>query len=170
MTTALPEGCDFTALRSFFRRTWFRRLGVVQEVALGPCGIVYCDEHEVSLIDLMCTAVWIQHKQHQLPFDLDREDGMLNASYMSAHVDHDQGWFSAHHGKTPFLVDLLRYFRPFGVSEARDKVYALLGLTRWAASGHPLPSSLTPQYQKPLREVLRDATRVAIRESGDSGY
>ncbi|KAK5100735.1 hypothetical protein LTR24_000881 [Lithohypha guttulata] len=158
-TTPLPEGCDFTALRSFLRRTWFGRLWVVHEVALGPCGIVYCGEHEISLIDLMRTAIWIQHKQHQLPFDLDKEDGMLNASYMSAHVDHDQGWFSADHGKKPFLADLLRYFRPFGVSEARDIV--------WAASGQPLPSSLTPRYQKPLREVLRDTTRVAIQESGD---
>lgn len=166
-TTALPEGCDFAALRIFFRRTWFGRLWVIQEAALCPCGIAYCGEHEIPLIDLMRTVVWIQHKQHQLPFDLNKQDGMLNPSYMSAHVDHDQGWFSAGHGQKPFLADLLRYFRLFGVSEARDKVYALLGLTRWAASGQPLPLSLTPQYQKPLREVLRDTTRVAIHESGD---
>ena len=166
-TSALPEGCDFTALKMFFRRTWFGRLWVVQEAALGPCGVAYCGEHEIPLINLMRTAVWIQHKHHQLPFNLDKEDGMLNASYMSAHVDHEQGWFSISHGQTPFLADLLRYFRPFGVSEVRDKVYALLGLTRWTASGQPLPFALTPQYQKPLRDVLRDTTRVAIYESGD---
>ena len=112
-------------------------------------------------------AVWIQHKQHQLPFDLDKEEGMLNASYMSAYVDNEQGWFSARHGQRAFLADLFRYFRTFDVTNEADRVYSLLGLTRWHFQQQQYPQLVIPAYTKPVKDILRDATKAAIVESGD---
>jgi hypothetical protein len=129
-------------------------------------GLVHCGTSQISLLTMIRVAVWLQHKQHQLPFDLDKEGGMLNASYMSAYVDHEQGWFAKGHGKTPYLADLFRYFGTFDCSEPRDKVYALLGLSRWSAAGN-YPLDVFPDYTKSVRDVLRDATRAAICEVGD---
>ena len=166
-TTDLPKGLDFTAVRSIFSRPWFFRRWVVQESALAPKGVVSCGDLSMDLLQLFRVAVWIQHKQHKLPFDLDMEGGMLNASYMSAYVDHDEGWFSARYGQQVYLADLFRYFRTFEVTDSRDCVYALLGLSRWASQSQSLPALIAPDYHKPLRETVRDATRMAIHESKD---
>jgi hypothetical protein len=166
-TADLPKGLDFTAVRAIFRRPWFCRRWVIQESALAPKGVVYCGDLSMDMLQLFRAAVWMQHKQHKLPFDLDAEGGMLNASYMSAYIDHDEGWFSARYGQQVYLADLFRYFRTFDVTDSRDCVYALLGLSRWASRSEPLPAFLTPDYRKPLGEILRDATKMAIYESGD---
>ncbi|TRX87933.1 hypothetical protein FHL15_011165 [Xylaria flabelliformis] len=165
--TALPTECNFAALKKFCKRVWFRRLWVVQEVVLASTGVVYCGVFSMPLIRLARAAVWVHHKQHSLPFDLDAEQGMLNASYMSAYIDKKQGHFSRLHGPAPYLADLFRYFHSFRVSEPRDKVYAILGLTRFSSLDQALPASLVPNYEKPLGEVLVDATRMTIQESGD---
>lgn len=163
----LPEHVNFSAIRAMFRRPWFTRRWIVQESALAPKGVVYCGQNSMDMLQLFRSAVWIQHKQHRLPFDLDAEGGLLNASYMSAYVDHDEGWFSARHGQRVFLAALFRYFRTFNVTEPRDAVYALLGLSRWACQPSPMPPLITPDYSKPPRDVIRDAARMAISESGD---
>lgn len=163
----LPENVNFSAIQAMFRRPWFTRRWIVQESALAPKGVVYCGRNSMDMLQLFRSAVWIQHKQHKLPFDLDAEGGLLNASYMSAYVDHEEGWFSARHGQKVFLADLFRYFRTFNVTEPRDAVYALLGLSRWACQPSPMPSLITPDYSKPPRDVIRDAARMAINESGD---
>lgn len=56
-TTKLPNDCDFAALRTFYERTWFGRLWVVQEAALCTSGIVVCGKYEMGLIELMRASV-----------------------------------------------------------------------------------------------------------------
>ncbi|KAI7773656.1 hypothetical protein LA080_010201 [Diaporthe eres] len=163
----LPEKIDFSAIRAMFHRPWFTRRWIVLESALAPKGVVYCGQRSTDMLHLFRSAVWIQYKQHKLPFDLDAEGGLLNASYKSTYVDHDEGWFSARHGQRVFLADLFRYFRTFNVTEPRDAVCALLGLSRWACQPSPFPPLITPDYSKPPRDLIRDATKMAISESGD---
>ncbi|KAM7220139.1 Heterokaryon incompatibility protein (HET) domain containing protein [Rhypophila decipiens] len=165
-STPLPiSKINFPAIREIFSRPWFTRRWVVQESALPRTGTIYCGRaNQIDMLKFFRAAVWIQHKQHTLPFDLDREQGMLNASYMSAHVDHQQGWFSESGGQRRYLADLFRYFCTFEVTEGRDRVYALLGLSGFQRE---LNGLLRVDYERPLGEVLRDATRCAIQESGD---
>lgn len=92
--TDLPNDLDFKAVRALFRRLWFCRRWVIQESALALKGIVSCGKLSIDMLQLFRAAVWIHHKQHKLPFEFELEGGMLNASYMSAYVDHDEGWFS----------------------------------------------------------------------------
>jgi hypothetical protein len=165
--TDLPANINFTAIRLLFRRPWFTRRWIVQESALAPRGVIHCGQESMDMLQLFRSAVWIQHKQHKLPFDLDAERGILNASYMSAYVDHDEGWFAARHGQEIFLADVFRYFRAFNVTESCDAVYALLGLSRWACQPSPMPPLITPSYPKSPRDIFKDATKMAIVESGD---
>lgn len=70
-TTDLPANIDCSAIRVMFRRPWFTRRWIVQESALAPRGIVYCGQNSVDVLQLFRCAVWLHHKQHKLPFDLD---------------------------------------------------------------------------------------------------
>jgi hypothetical protein len=155
------------AVRQLFMRPWFTRRWVVQEAALSPDGLVRCGEYEMPIMSFVRAAVWIHHKQDHLPFDLEQEGGMLNASYISAHVDHEQGWFSRKHGQSQKLADLFRYFRTFDATVDHDRVYALLGLTQWHFQQLPLPDLIVPNYDLPISEVLANATRVATVEAAD---
>ncbi|CAK7211127.1 hypothetical protein SCUCBS95973_001025 [Sporothrix curviconia] len=170
-TTPLPPGVDFAAIQALFRRHWFGRRWVVQDSALAPRGRFYCRDSGTATLSMdmqqfFGAAVWIQHKQHVLPFDLDAEEGMLNAAYLSPYVNGEQGFFE-HDKQGICLADLLRSFRNFAVSDARDCVYALLGLTRWPSRGETLPALVTPDYHKTGSDVFHDATRLAMRETGD---
>jgi hypothetical protein len=169
-TTPLPETCDVQAMeavRQIFKRPWFTRRWIIQEAALSRDGLMCCGEHIMPIIPWFRAAVWIHHKQDHLPFDLEHEGGMLNASYMSAHVDREQGWFSRKHGQSQKLADLFRYFRTFDATVDHDRVYALFGLTQWHMEKQPLPDLIMPNYALPMSEVLADATRVATIEAGD---
>jgi len=121
----------------------------------------------MDMLQLYRAAVWIHLKPYKLPFDLDAGRGILNASYMSAYIDHDEGWFSARYGQQVYLADLFRYFRTFEVTDSQDCVYALLGLSGWESRGEALPAFITPDNHSPLGDILRDATKMAMRESGD---
>ena len=164
-TVPLPEGLDFDAIKALFRRPWFRRRWVVQESALARKGVFYCGEFSMDMLQLFRASCWIHHKQHTLSFDLDAEAGIMNASYMSRHVDHDQGYFTAEQVQDRHLADLFRSFQTFDVTESRDFVYALLGLSRWASTG--LPDLLKPDYLAPLEKIFTNAARMAIYESAD---
>ncbi|CAK7243621.1 MAG: hypothetical protein STHCBS139747_005147 [Sporothrix thermara] len=170
-TTPLPPGVDFAAIQALFRRHWFSRRWVVQESALAPRGRFYCRDRGTATLSMdmkqfFGAAVWIQHKQHVLPFELEDEEGMLNAAYLSPYVNHEQGFFE-HDKQGICMLDLLRSFRNFDVSDARDCVYALLGLTKWQSRGEPLPALITPDYHKTSSDVFQDAARQAMRETRD---
>jgi hypothetical protein len=69
-----------------------------------------------------------------------------------------------------WLSHLLRRSRQLDCSEPRDRVYAVLGMSRWKQDQlleAPLHCLLMPDYEKAVVDVYRDATRAAILESGN---
>ena len=65
---------------------------------------------------------------------------------------------------------LLDSGRRLGASDDRDKVFGFLGLADWFAlnrEGAGFPDWFSFDYSKPAADVFRDATRLAILETGE---
>jgi hypothetical protein len=67
----------------------------------------------------------------------------------------------------PSLKQLLLETMPLECSDDRDKVYALLGLTRWSKRRETIPLEVWPDYAKSTADCMRDVTSAVIREDTD---
>lgn len=52
--------------------------------------------------------------------------------------------------------------RLFNVTDARDRIVGVLGLTEWVFDEKALPQGLIPDYTKPIFAVFRDAFKAEI--------
>jgi hypothetical protein len=68
---------------------------------------------------------------------------------------------------SPRLKQLLLETIPLKCPDEKDKVYALLGLTRWTQRRKATPLEVWPDYSKSVTECMRDATCAVIREDAN---
>jgi hypothetical protein len=138
----------------------FRRLWTIQEVALSPEGVCYCGDVRFPLLDVLRAAVWVTYHGHFMPTGLRTKVSSLGP--IANFADHKFGWSIRGTDKVPALSYLLDFVQHYETTDPGDKISATLGLTKWILGGERLPSSLVPNYQKYLREVLRDVTKFII--------
>ncbi|KAK5744567.1 hypothetical protein LTR17_001962 [Elasticomyces elasticus] len=139
---------------------WFRRLWTLQEAALAPKNTVVLGTSQFDLLDMLRALMWWAYGG--LPASsMEAQAGILCIRESHAYIDHDQGRMT---GRFPGITDLLVCSTAFEKSEPRDGVFAGLSLL----SGPPAPL-LTPDYNKPVSEILQIATRLALLEKGDLG-
>ncbi|OQN99162.1 hypothetical protein B0A48_15011 [Cryoendolithus antarcticus] len=123
--------------------TWFRRLWVMQEVALPSRTIVHFEGAQIDLLHIRQMISCLSLDPYQ---DRDVCEKIVNVTNL-ANLQMDE------------LLDTALFF---DVTEKRDTVYGMLGLF-WRARDLPeLPLPLVPDYTKDPSAVLRDATRFAI--------
>ncbi|KAH8726435.1 heterokaryon incompatibility protein-domain-containing protein, partial [Phaeosphaeriaceae sp. PMI808] len=151
---------DFAALKNLYGFAWFRRLWVVQEASLASSSTCHWGELEFELLDALRAAKWLDYKASSLPFSLVITNGLRCASLMWAFIDPlitqlGEGMMAA----------LLNLPLDFEKTEPRDGVFAILGLLGTKLLDRGLPTLLEVDYDKPLPEVLQDATRYALYEN-----
>ena len=157
-------GIDFEALLWLYERPWFRRLWVIQEVALGPRNTCFCGRSVFGIRNVLRVARWLTYKKFYMPLYVTRSKGRVVASLMWDFVD---PWNSADLASFHCLTDLTAILDqdfPAETTEPRDAVYGVLGLmarTRTLEKDHAL---LKLDYAKPVAEIYRDATRYALQE------
>jgi hypothetical protein len=164
--TGLPADIDWDSLLKFYQHEWFHRLWMVQEAALSKKSIVYCGSLEVPLLDTLRCAVWLKRNRYHLPFAFEDYPGLQKAASMWALCD----WSLLQQTYRDSLPDLLFAYEGFGCTNKRDYIFALLGLTRhitgegggstpgaWAVM-KKLLHLVQPDYEKPEKDVWRDAT------------
>lgn len=153
------------ALIPLYSRPWFQRLWVVQEAALSSNCVCVCGSYDISWLDVARVAVWLKVKIPQ-SHGTARLDcpGIDNAVVIWQYSERDYGIYGP--GKPQYfsLGNLLANSRHFAATNPRDKVYGLLGLTRWSAMGQQLPLEIIPDYGKGVVYVYCQATRLAIKE------
>jgi hypothetical protein len=67
--------------------------------------------------------------------------------------------------KSTFALTQFYYLaRRFSATEPRDRIFALLELLTLGRSDTAIPELLLPNYEKPVLQVFRDATRFALTE------
>ncbi|KAI7279597.1 hypothetical protein KC345_g5279 [Hortaea werneckii] len=157
---------DFSSLLQLFASPWFRRLWVVQEVALARQNICHYGDLPIPFKDIIRTARWLLHKQNHLQFRFWDKIGLGNAAMIWKYADTEHGTFGNKTTRAPAtLFNLLDDLQSFEVHEPRDHVYGLLGLCRRLRKSSSPSSLLQVDYEKSIASVLRDGTLYAIRES-----
>ena len=139
-------------------RPWFRRVWIIQEVAVAKGAVVLCGEDIISweslvngvrLIEMLTvpTTSLYTYGDLQVPphfffnvLQSTRED-IQNGRYLN-------------------LRDTLRRFQPFESSWPVDKIFALQGLLQH-------PEHLTIDYKSPVHRVYRDVAATIIQETSD---
>jgi hypothetical protein len=139
-----------------------RRLWVLQEVVLASSNTCYWGTFEFDLLDVVRATSWLNYKVKFLPRGLYSCFGWRCAVEMFDLLDRDNG----RHSNGRSLTTVLEVAQHFEKTEARDSIYAILGLIDQdrALSGDEAVL-LEVDYTRSLPHVLRDATRYALCEN-----
>jgi hypothetical protein len=129
------------SLELLFRRSWFRRVWIIQEVANARAAIVVCGAKSVSArtFALVPSLMGIEPNPHCQSI-LDIMPGRSR----------EKSWWSQKRD----LQTLLVKFAKSDASDPRDKIYALLGLSYDACD----TDHLRADYSKPESQVIKEAT------------
>lgn len=163
------------AFSSFYDQPWFQRLWVVQEVLPAREASVICGTHSIDWHLVKAAAAWYTYKAGLIhsKYDATRQvDGIAHCRAMNIPWTVRMGseFMAELMGQTvrPIyqwsFADLLTTFRNRLAGDPRDKVFALLGISTLhdSDSDKGKSSLLQPDYDKPVMEVYRDATRGLI--------
>ncbi|EHK49476.1 hypothetical protein TRIATDRAFT_144106, partial [Trichoderma atroviride IMI 206040] len=129
-------------LRQLLARPWFRRVWILQEVALAKAGIIVCGRKNVSarlfgLIPLFLEIKPDPHSQSVLD--------IMPSPWRKT------SWWS----KSPNLRTLLSSFGDSEATEPRDLVYALRGMSSDAAE----KDGIIPDYDKSEENLVREVVQ-----------
>lgn len=151
------EDLSWKALVEVLSRPWFVRSWIIQEAALSKVSPrILCGPHELSWEKILPAAAWLTSMCYNLsPVNLGTTNTPALRSLKLLNELRNVG--------LPWdLTTLLNKAIRFKASEPRDRVYSLLGLAREAEDTSSLPIPLQANYDKPVRDVFRDATRYII--------
>ncbi|KAI1765175.1 heterokaryon incompatibility protein-domain-containing protein [Hypoxylon sp. FL1150] len=158
-----PEADDDTikAIAHLFKRPWFTRTWIVQELIGARQGVFLCGTRSLS-IDRLSDAI------DMIGFLIDSHESR------SPYLDCQYQQFSYFRGilfaknlnpalkpiseQRQSLLYLMNQFSHLDATNARDKVYGFLGLAT---------ENITPDYTKPVSEVYTETARTLIEENGN---
>jgi len=155
-------------------RAWFRRVWVVQEVAVRHWRD---DDEKVKLMVGHLTVPWFVMSGafgNLLYIRGSQEDGVLSDSYnrLNGLCSIAKAWQYKHRlmelakeekyvGFAEQLAMYLSRFTQFGTTDQRDRLYSLLGML---VGNDTVPEYLAPDYSKPVSTVFQEYTAWMLRE------
>jgi hypothetical protein len=138
---------------SVFRRSWFERRWVIQEVWLGRQHLVLASTDAVIGYDVLCRgAFWYQR------VDIDSFDTLYVVEVFCLRP------FEERRLRKKIPLQSFSRFESFKASEPRDYVYALLAITDVPLG---VQKYFSVDYNKSVGEVYTDATRGVIMSTRD---
>lgn len=156
---------SWASLRPLLDRDWFRRIWIVQEVALAATATVLCGQDEI-VWDEFVTAIEVGISSGvmiaQRAIDADTIE-FLDAA-QAAHLQLNQSIMSSPRYRVynfDGLLNHLVWFRRRDATDPRDKVFALYGLMDFEAESMNLRSD----YSMELSEVYRRVTLASLEVS-----
>ncbi|KAI0597439.1 heterokaryon incompatibility protein-domain-containing protein [Biscogniauxia sp. FL1348] len=160
----------FVALKQLLDRPWWRRIWVIQELALPPrVEFVYASEalsYAVlrGVVDMLRTHAATCCKMHRMSLRALAFDRLLVIQEQVDPIVSTREKWSRRESTT--LFQLRRQFYAFQATEKRDLFYGLLGLvTDWGAS-----KPLRPNYGCTPRAAITEAVFRCISEQGGMGF
>jgi hypothetical protein len=155
---------DYESVLRLFDRTWFTRLWIIQEAVLAKNTTCISGSHQIEWAELGKAAVWIIYKAANLKFGdgstLANHQGLHNVCRLTRKVDIRMGFASS----PPHLSRMIWETLNFSVTEPHDRIFALLGLTKWGTDLVAFPARLQSDYTKSALEVYRDAVKCVITD------
>ncbi|KXX74488.1 Heterokaryon incompatibility protein 6, OR allele [Madurella mycetomatis] len=164
---AITPEYPYGKLHGVFRLPWFRRIWVVQEVALGRNVMFYCGKHLIHLKMLVAGADFARIPYSRL------DSSVVNRHWISYLEYHDwinellrrkeQGEPPSNFGLTLAGVLMVPALL-FEATRPEDKIHGLYNICK--RFGFELPA---PDYTKPVAAVYAEATRAIIRDEQGLG-
>lgn len=151
---------DWKVIRDMVERPWFGRTWIVQEVVVSPTATVYCDAANISWEDFQ--AGFLLFATRLLPHRVDALPNLLAYSQIvqlmsTTHV-------VAKYPDTLELLTVLSNHMVAQATNARDKVYGLLGLYEMATRKTP---AIIPEYRDSIATVFTQAAAEIIKTSNN---
>lgn len=130
-----------------------RRVWVVQEVAVARKSTLICGPGQIDMTVALEVASWLRlyHRDHFSARDLNvlkYPQQMWNLCWI----------YSQDQSQLCMYLSHARYLQS---TNPRDKIYGMLGLTRYQSQ---VPELLLPDYTRPVARVFRDAARQCLNE------
>ncbi|CZT21966.1 uncharacterized protein RCC_07834 [Ramularia collo-cygni] len=143
---------NWHAIMELFQYPWFRRVWVVQEIALAKKSLLIYHNSSIPMTSVLDIAIYLRfHHADHIPSTL--HETLQTPSHI---------WFIRLKlaRKTPsccnlLLSEILPYSHGLQATDPRDKVYGILGLL----SKEEVQELPVVDYTKPIEQVFRDATR-----------
>jgi hypothetical protein len=139
-----------SALSYFFGPPYWRRVWIIQEIAVGSSVTILCGPHKMDW-GLLSTVDMITPTFETI--------GLHHVNQVRSFRETYQDY------KHISLIEAMRKSRAAQSTDPRDKIYALLGLTSDGDDLVPYPN-----YKQPLHEVLRDFTKAMMKSGRTLDY
>jgi hypothetical protein len=153
LTEHVLDAEPLTILRQIYRRPWFQRIWVVQEVTAGASNCeVHIGPHAVPWDDLGMATLWLEALRWQSPMPF-KVPGQRNALVMW------QGRLLARDTSPPLLDEARRFL----ASDPRDMVFAMYGFSAFQQLFKMF--GFTPDYTISMLELYKSVTLLAIKSS-----
>ncbi|KAK3642780.1 Folylpolyglutamate synthetase [Elasticomyces elasticus] len=151
----LPFEVDLDAVCVLLTLPWFRRLWVLQEAVMAPNSTAFLGSLQLDLHDMLRAIVWWDGHITSYPSGTTQGVRCLMSTYFALDRRGDSRAPSAQSSN-----NLLITAQAFQKSEPRDSIFSLRAMMDERSS-----SALSPDYTRPLSQVLESASRLAIEES-----
>lgn len=162
----IAHGDGIHHIASLFKQVWFRRLWCLQEVVLARSEIILTwGAYTISWNCVGKLASWLALiLPSGFSMDEDTKVGIRNATIM--HALRSDIWESP--SRRCSFLELLTIARPFLATDARDRVFALLGIPSTDAEPEVTGQLfLQPNYEKTLDEIYLACAQKIIQVSGN---
>ncbi|KAL6802589.1 heterokaryon incompatibility domain-containing protein [Trichoderma sp. SZMC 28013] len=150
----MPEcPSNIESIRALFKRPWFCRVWVLQEIAFAKDAVFVCGQYEVGW-DSICTFChWTRNNRWikgGLPYPIEYTVKKSHSRTHFIHYNHR-------------LYELLKNTKDCQATDARDKVYAMLPLLKWEHENmiRELEASQNQAENKSVDEPEADRLRQA---------
>jgi hypothetical protein len=149
------------ALRALFETNYFRRFWIIQELALGGSAVVFWGRHHISWGLIGICAAWMMSSgwnfRHGEPIT-----AAYNAFLIYVLPLAKRSGISAF-SKLDLAVVLGTTLGRFDSTDARDRIYALLGMP-FAGNDPETQPLLNPDYSQNLRSVYIQAAKRMLEQ------
>ncbi|PVH80399.1 HET-domain-containing protein [Cadophora sp. DSE1049] len=168
---------DINALHTLFRRPYWTRIWVIQEVNSGGKAVtVYCGPQKIlwTDLDLVCDRL---REVNKVLTAINSNDATLSNALMNGGPKKlTLSTYSAPENQNnPSLFELLLTHQAKDSSDEKDKVYALVGISSSAASFGPLDyTASTPStFIRAAKHIITTTNKldvICLRQNDDSIY
>ncbi|KAJ0116387.1 hypothetical protein J7T55_007367 [Diaporthe amygdali] len=141
-------------LSNIFRRRWWKRIWIVQEAVAANELVIFCGRYKIPwhFVSHVCNEIREKEFSSNKKSQLLRSSGYRNFTALND-FRKDRGRMS--------LTKYLQCTKDYKATDARDKLYALIGVASDIS-----PEDIVPDYTKPTRTVFLDLVRFLVVQRG----
>ncbi|KAH8881748.1 HET-domain-containing protein [Thozetella sp. PMI_491] len=174
----------YNAQWRIFQRPWFRRSWIRQEISAAKDVTVVCGRNTIGWYAMKRSAARLSRLYEKLQTEGVEGLSEFTDDQAAAVACLTRGWIfgqsvikligcigSVWYHHTGGFLDLLMAGREFDATDARDKVYSVVGLgrvpTATLGDDQPASTSLPIDYSKSVSEVYQDVVKYFVNKDGN---